>query len=96
MYGMDQENKVSKIFIVSLSSNGRGGKISIKKIKKICGPNCEIRLAKLTNHDKINDNHKLGYLHVGSSCFHGSPLSNVIICFKFFHILFLPALTPEC
>ena len=50
MYGMDQENKVSKIFIVSLSSNGRGGKISIKKIKKICGPNCEIRLAKLTNH----------------------------------------------
>ena len=50
MYSMDQENKVSKIFIVSLSSNGGGGKISIKKIKKICGPNCEIRLAKLTNH----------------------------------------------
>lgn len=50
MYGMDQENKVSKIFIVSLSSNGRGGKISIKKNKKIRGPNCEIRLAKLTNH----------------------------------------------
>lgn len=46
---MDQENKISKIFIVSLSSNGRGGKISIKK-KKICGPNCEILLAKLTNH----------------------------------------------
>lgn len=34
---MDQENKVSKIFIVSLSSNGRGGKISIKKIKKFVG-----------------------------------------------------------
>ena len=36
------------------------------------------------------------FLHVGSSCFHGNPLSNVIICFKFFQIFFLPALTPEC
>ena len=34
-YGMDQENKISKIFIVSLSSNGRGGKISIKKKKNL-------------------------------------------------------------
>lgn len=34
--------------------------------------------------------------YVGSSCFHGSPLSNVIICFKFFQIFFFPALTPEC
>ena len=49
---MDHENKVSKIFIVSLSSNGRAGKISIEKIKKFVGQinYCEIRLAKLTNH----------------------------------------------
>ena len=45
-YSTDRENKVNKIFIISLRLIGRAE----KEIYKVSGPYSKVRSAKLTNH----------------------------------------------